>query len=428
MSFFTGGIHPSFNKVQDSIEVAKIPRRVILPLSQHIGAPCEPLVKIGDTVKIGQKIAQSNKFISAPIHSSVSGIVTEISVKPHPVLNKCVAVVIESSGPLEWDNSVKKREDIDSLENVELVKIINNAGIVGLGGAAFPTHVKLSPPPGKRIDTVILNGAECEPYLSCDHRLMLEKTEEVLKGFLLIKKILKSRNAVIGTEQNKENSAAFFRNKITELGGKVGVQVLETKYPQGSEKMLIYAMTQRKVPAGGLPLDIGCLVINVQTAKAVYDAVYEGKPLIERVITIAGGVNKPKNILVKIGTPFKELIEECGGSKGQIGKIISGGPMMGISQYTDEVPVIKGTSGILVQLKNEINLENAGDCIRCSRCVDACPMNLMPNIITRLTKNDLIKQAQNFYPKDCFECGCCSYVCPSKIPLVHYIKLAKSSI
>jgi electron transport complex protein RnfC len=424
---FSGGVHPPYSKLtkRGKIEIAKLPKKVILPLRQHIGAPCKPLVRIGEHVKVGQKIADNDAFVSAPIHASISGRVTEIGEKPHPVLGKCKAIVIESDGKVDWFDEHKKI-DPSSIDNLR--KIIKEAGIVGLGGAAFPTHVKLSPPEGTIIDTIILNGAECEPYLTCDHILMIAKPEDILKGFLIIKKILNAKKAIVGIEDNKANAIHFIKEVIADK--KLGIEVisLPTKYPEGAEKQLIYALTGRKVPPGGLPKDVGVVVQNVQTAKAVYDAVVENKPLVDRVVTVTGAVKEPKNLLVKIGTPFKDLIEQCGGALGDVGKIISGGPMMGIAQSTDEVPVIKGTSGILVQLMADINLEEEQDCIRCSKCVDVCPMFLMPTMIATYSKKKMIDRAEEYNPLDCFECGCCDYACPCKIPLLKYIKKAKEEI
>lgn len=432
MHSFFGGIHPSYNKItrKDKIEVAPMPKRVILPLQQHIGAPCEPLVKADDKVKVGQKIAEAKAFVSAPIHASISGTVLGIAKAKHPVLGECNAIVIEASGKIEWDESVKKRDNIDKLTKDELKNIIKEAGIVGLGGAAFPTHVKLSPPPDKKIDTVILNGAECEPYLTCDHRIMIEQAEKIIKGLQVINKILEPEHCYIGIENNKENAIIFFEEKLKEmnLSEKIKIAKLKTRYPQGAEKNLIYAITKREVPnKGGLPMDVGAVVQNVQTAKAVYDAVYEGKPLVERVITVTGAVKTPKNLLVKIGTPVKELIEFCGGYEGSIGKVISGGPMMGIAQYTDEIPIIKGSSGILVQ-HEELIKEEERDCIRCGRCVDACPMKLMPTMIAQYAQKDELDKCDEYFATDCYECGCCGYACPSKIPLVHWIKYAKTEL
>ncbi len=424
MKSFFGGVHPDYNKTTEhkKIEVAVLPKKVIIPLSQHTGAPCEALVKIGDIVKAGQKIAESKAFVSAPVHASISGKVIEIAKKPHPIAGESLAIVIESDGRLEYDKSVKPRDNVDDIDRKELINIIKEAGIVGLGGAAFPTHVKLSPPPEKKIDTIILNGAECEPYLTCDHRLMIEETGKIISGLRLIMKVLDVKKAFIGIESNKENAIVFMKDK----SGNIEVVPLKTKYPQGAEKILIYAITKRKVPSGGLPMDVGVVVQNVGTAKAVYDAVYNGKPLIERCITVTGAVKEPKNLLVKVGNLFDELIAQCGGYKGEPAKLISGGPMMGIAQYTDEIPVIKGTSGILVLDKKEEYEERR--CIRCAKCVDVCPVNLTPNMIMANAKNDRIDAAKSFNALDCFECGCCAFVCPSKIPLVQYIKYAKAEI
>jgi electron transport complex protein RnfC len=427
---FIGGIHPAYNKItrKEKIRTAPVPQKIVIPLQQHIGAGCEALVNVGDFVKAGQKIGESKSFVSAVVHSSVSGKVIGIEKAAHPTLIEGRAVIIESDGKSDWDQSIKKREH-EKLGKDELRKIIKEAGIVGLGGAAFPTHVKLTPPPGKEIDTVILNGAECEPYLTCDHRIMLEQAERVLKGFLIIIKILEPKNSFIGIEDNKENAILVLEEKIEgmKLKDKIKVVKLKTIYPQGAEKNLIYSITKRKVPAGGLPMDVGVVVQNVQTAKAIYDAVYLGRPLIERVVTVTGAVKKPKNLLVRIGTPVRELIEFCEGIEGGVGKIISGGPMMGIAQYTDEVPIIKGSSGVLVQ-REELLSEEERDCIRCSRCIEVCPMQLMPTVIAQYAKKDDFEKAKENFALDCYECGCCSYVCPSKIPLVHWIKHAKTGL
>ena len=428
MLTFKGGVHPAYNKLtrKSRIEVAKLPKKVILPLQQHTGAACEPLVKAGDFVRVGQKIAESKAFVSAPIHASISGKVMGIAKAPHPVLGEYNSVVIESDGKIEWHDSVKKRENADKLTAKEIIDIVKEAGIVGLGGAAFPTHVKLSPPPEKKIDTLILNGAECEPYLTCDNRLMMEKPDEIIKGLKLIAKALNASNVFIGIEDNKQDAAAYLDAKLKKENENIKVITLRTKYPEGAEKMLIHAVTKRKVPSRGLPMDVGCVVSNVQTAKAVYDAVYEGKPLIERVVTITGDVNEPKNMLVKIGTQFKELIGQCGGYKGEPKKIINGGPMMGIAQVSGDVPVIKGTSGILVLADIERNEEER--CIRCGRCVDVCPMLLMPTAIAQYSDKENYEMADSYFALDCFECGCCAYACPSKIPLVEKIKKAKIKI
>ncbi|MBU0614559.1 MAG: electron transport complex subunit RsxC [Nanoarchaeota archaeon] len=423
-----GGIHPNYNKFtsKSKIEVAPSPKLVILPLSQHIGAPCEPLVNVGDTVKVGQKIAEAKAFVSAPIHSSISGTVKKIEDMPHPVLGKCKAIIIESDGKIDWDPTIKQRDNPMSLDKEELKNMIKEAGIVGMGGATFPTHVKLSPPKEKPINILILNGAECEPYLTCDHKLMIEKCTEIIKGALIIKKILDVQKVVIGVEDNKENAILVLREKIEEMNADIKVIALPTSYPQGAEKTLIYTVTGKVVPAGGLPMDVGAVVQNVSTAKAVYDAVYESKPLIERVVTVTGAVNDRKNLLVKIGTPVKQIIEFCGGYSGAASKLISGGPMMGIAQCTEDIPVLKGSSGILVLAKQPEAEEF--DCIRCGKCVEACPMQLMPTTIAQYAEKDMIEKADEYNAADCIECGCCSYVCPSKIPLVQKIKIAKNQI
>ncbi|MBW2974819.1 electron transport complex subunit RsxC [Candidatus Woesearchaeota archaeon] len=432
MKAYIRGIHPKYYKItrKDKTEVAPMPKKVILPLQQHTGAPCQELVKAGDEVKVGQKIAMSDSFVSAPIHASISGKVIGIEKARHPVLNECKAIIIESNGKIEWDGSIKDRGDAGRLGKDDLRGIIREMGIVGLGGAGFPTHVKLSPPPEKKIDTVILNGAECEPYLTCDYRVMLEHTERIIKGLQVIRKILEPKQSYIGIEDNKENAIALLEDKLEEMGLQDRIEVirLKTIYPQGAEKNLIYSITQRKVPnKGGLPMDVGVAVQNVQTVKAIYDAVYECKPLIERVVTVTGAVKRPKNLLVKIGTPAREIIEFCGGYEDSTGKIIFGGPMMGIAQYDDDVPLIKGSSGILVQ-KEEIIKDEERDCIRCGRCIDKCPMSLMPTMISQYAQKDDLEKCSEYSALDCYECGCCSYVCPSKIPLVHWIKYAKSRI
>ncbi len=429
MKSFFGGIHPKYNKVtrREKIKAAPFPKRVVIPLQQHIGAPCEAIVEKDDTVKAGQKIAEAKSFVSAPIHSSVSGNVLGIANSPHPTLGKCKGIVIEADIETKWHESVKKRDNVESLSKDELKNIIKEAGIVGLGGAAFPTHVKLSPPPDKKIDTVILNGAECEPFLTCDHRVMVEQTERILKGLKILMKILEPKQSYIGIEDNKENAIALFEEKLQDMKLDVKVVRLETIYPQGAEKNIIYSIIKRKVPAGGLPMDVGVVVQNVQTAKAVYDAVYDGKPLVERVVTVTGAVKEPKNLKVKIGTPVKELIEFCGGYDGAVGKIISGGPMMGIAQYTDDIPIIKGSSGVLVQ-KEDILKDEERDCIRCGKCVDKCPMNLMPTQISQFAQKGDFEKCKEYFALDCYECGSCSFVCPSKIPLVHWIKYSKNEL
>ena len=424
---FIGGIHPNYSKIteKEEIKVMKTPKKVVIPLSMHIGAPCKAIVSVGDRVKVGQKIGESEGFVSVPIHSSISGTVRLIREMAHPLGTNVNSIVIESDEQDEWDESVKARNNVDHFSKEELNKIVHEAGIVGLGGAAFPTHVKLSVK-DKKIDTVILNGAECEPYLTADHSLMAKEYEKIIKGLKLIMKIVGASNGIIGVEDNKADVVQAMSDRAKVIQGDISVVTLKTLYPQGAEKMLIYSLLGRKVPPRGLPLDVNVVVNNVGTSKAVYDAVYEGKPLIERVVTVTGAVKEPRNMLVKVGTLFDDVIKECGGANHNVKKIVSGGPMMGIAQKTAIVPVVKGTSGIL--LLDEIKVDEKLTCIRCSRCVDVCPMFLLPTTIAQHADKELYDLAESYNAVDCFECGCCAYVCPSKIPLVEMIKKGKVEI
>uniref|UniRef100_A0A7C4YA92 Ion-translocating oxidoreductase complex subunit C n=1 Tax=candidate division WOR-3 bacterium TaxID=2052148 RepID=A0A7C4YA92_UNCW3 len=423
---FKGGIHPEGHKeLTKSKEIVKVkpPQEVYIPLSQHTGAPSKPLVKKKDKVKVGTRLSEPNGFVSVPIHSPVSGIVDGIVNVYHCSGRKVEAVKIITEGE-ELEEGVGVERDISSLKKEELIEKIKMSGIVGLGGAAFPTHVKLSPPPDKKIDTVIINGAECEPYLTADHRIMLEKKKEIFGGIEVIRKILNPEKVIIGIEDNKIDA---YENLVKYKDKDVEIALLRTWYPQGGEKQLIYALTGRVVPAGGLPFDVGCYVQNVGTVVAIYEALRFGKPLYERVITITGGVEERGNYLVPIGTPVKYLLEIVK-PKGNIGKIILGGPMTGISIISDEVPVIKGTSGIIVQLEKEVFTDEQYPCIRCSSCVDTCPMSLMPTELEKLVGNGKYEEAEKMGIMFCIECGCCSYVCPSRRPLVHSIKVGKREI
>lgn len=428
---FSGGVHPAGNKELTSHKPtvsAAIPKRVIIPLSQHIGAPTKPLVVIGQEVRKGEKIGESGGFVSAPVHSSVSGRVTAIGNFPHIMGMDMASVVIESDGKDEWVAGMKETTDYQMLSPDELKKMVSDAGIVGMGGATFPTHVKLSPPKEKPIDVVILNGAECEPYLTSDHRLMLEKPTEIIEGLKILMRILNVKKGYVGIEANKPDAVEAMK-KAAAGSPEVEVWPVQVKYPQGAEKMLIKAIAGRTVPAGGLPMDIGVVVQNVGTAAAIHDAVRFGRPLIERYVTVTGrGVKNPRNFLVRIGTTFAQLIEEAGGLTDDAAKVISGGPMMGMSQHCLEVPVIKGTSGILVLPRSEVSTKPYGPCIRCARCIDACPMMLQPSLLGLFIEKGHYEDAREYNLMDCFECGSCTFVCPANRPMVQWVKRAKREL
>ena len=428
---FKGGTHPPHSKKATeslAIERANEPKVVVIPMQQHIGAPCEPIVQVGDEVKVGQKIGEAKGFVSSPVHSGVSGKVTAIEPRLYSGGTAVTCIVIESDMKNTISDDITPKGSLSDLSAEDIKNIIKEAGIVGMGGAAFPTHVKLTPPPDKKVDTVILNGAECEPYLTSDHRLMLEHPEEVVFGLQALMKVLGVKKGYIGIETNKPDAI----EKIFEMAkGIEGIEVvaLKTKYPQGAEKQLIHACTNREVPSGGLPADAGVVVNNVGTAAAVAKAIMTGMPLIERIVTVTGqGVNNPGNLMVKIGTSFREVIEQCGGLKGKTGKVIAGGPMMGITQFSLDVPVIKGTSGILVLTEEEARLPEPTNCIRCGKCVEACPINLMPVNLSAYSLANKHEQAEALNAMDCIECGACSFVCPAKRPLVESIRVSKREI
>ncbi|MEW9123049.1 MAG: electron transport complex subunit RsxC [Thermotaleaceae bacterium] len=432
MSFlsFRGGVHPPHFKEATArlkVERALEPKIVTIPLQQHIGAPSELLVKVGERVKVGEKIAEASGFVSAPIHSSVSGVVKQVGRMLTPT-GETMCVIIESDGLNEIHENVVPKGSIESLSGKEILNIIKEAGIVGMGGAAFPTHVKLSPPPEKKIDTVILNGAECEPFLTADHRLMLENPESIINGLKAMMKVLGVKQAYVGIEDNKKDAIEEMKKHVQKEEG-IHIVGLHTKYPQGAEKQLIYACTKREVPSGGLPMDVGVVVNNVGTAAAICNAIETGMPLVERIATITGkGVKEPKNLLIKIGTSFKEIIEQCGGYSGVPGKLIMGGPMMGLAQYTDDIPAIKGTSGILVLMPEEASLPEPRPCIRCGKCVEICPAFLQPLFISGYALQNMHETAEKYNALDCIECGSCSFICPSKRPLLQSIRVSKREI
>ena len=427
---FRGGIHPSYSKSfteKVALERANEPMTVIIPLQQHIGAPCEPIVKVGDMVKVGQKIGEASGFVSAPVHSSISGTVKKLAAVDTPN-GKIVSVIIESDGENTLDESVVSKGSLEKLTSQEIVSIVKEAGITGLGGASFPTHVKLVPPAEKKVDSIVLNGAECEPYLTADHRLMLENPESVIFGLKALMKAVGVEKGYIGVEDNKKDAIEALKNASSSESN-IEIVELETKYPQGDEKRLIDATTGRKVPVGGLPMDVGVVVNNVGTAAAIATAIQTGMPLIERIVTITGdAISTPRNLIVKIGTPFKEVIEQCGGYKGEPGKIIMGGPMMGAVQFTDEVPVIKGTSGILVLSEELSRTPENSQCIRCGKCVGVCPVYLQPIAIRNLSIRERHEETEVLNVLSCIECGSCSYICPAKIPLLQSIKVSKHDV
>ncbi len=427
---FKGGVHPPHNKRHTeslAIEVLAAPSKVVIPLSQHLGAPARILAKRGDEVRIGQLLAEAGGFISAPVHASVSGTVSAVADFPHPLGKHVIAVEIENNGKDEtvaYSGLGKKwRETAGD----EIVRMISAAGIVGMGGASFPTHVKLSPPSNKPIDVLILNGAECEPCLTADHRLMLEKTDEILWGMLILKKVLGAQRAFVGIEDNKPDAIAKVGEALAPGGDFEAVSVarLRTKYPQGGEKQLINAITKRQVPSGGLPMDVGCVVHNVGTAYAVWDAVVNGVPLYQRVVTVTGPtVDKPANLLVRIGTPMRFVLEHCGTDLVHTKKVIMGGPMMGLAQVLLDAPVVKATSGLVTSVETFPGIK-AHACIGCGNCVKACPIHLVPSTLAKMVDKGMYEDADSFNVLDCIECGACAYVCPSKINLVHFMKLGK---
>lgn len=423
---FERGVHPSYYKEQTSskpIETPALPKAVVVPLQQHVGASNEPLVKKGDMVEEGLRIGDVSAYISAPVHASLSGKVKDIDVCQTPSGARSLAVFIEGDGSSRDWPAVPGAGDL-SPEAVR--EAIREAGVVGMGGAAFPTSVKLSIPKGRSIDTFILNGCECEPFLTADHRVMVEEPHKAVKGLMALMKATGAKAGIIGIEENKPDAVHAMQKAINGASA-LKIIVLETKYPQGAEKMLIRAVLGRKVPLGKLPLDAGVVVNNVGTAVAAYDALYHKKPLIERVITVNGSVNEPKNLRVRIGASFGDVIALCGGVKSGVTdvEVLNGGPMMGIAQSSLLTPVVKGTSGVTVLSSGDIKPLKYDPCIKCARCVEACPMGLMPYKLGDQGRTHMGAEFTSWGGFACIECGCCSYVCPAKRPLLQWIRVGK---
>ena len=431
-TFRIGGIHPKENKYSagKSIETITIPAQVVVPLAQHIGAPCQPVVKRGDEVKVGTLLGKSVGFVSANIHSPVSGKVKKIDKALDTSGYKRDAVFIDVIDD-EWEDTIDRTDTLVrecNLDAKQIIAKIAAAGIVGMGGATFPTHVKLTPPPGTKAEVLIINGVECEPYLTADHTLMMEKTEEVFVGIEILMKAVSVIRAVVGIENNKRDAIDRFR-LIAKDYPSIEIQPLKVQYPQGGEKQLIDAVLRRQVPSGALPISVGAVVQNVGTAFAVYEAVQKNKPLIERLVTVTGkDVTNPCNVLSRIGIPLSNLIEYAGGLPETTGKVVSGGPMMGKAIGSIDIPVTKGTSGVLIIPTLEARRKQMKDCIKCGKCVNICPMGLNPTTLMTLTEYEVWDKAEKEKITDCIECGSCSYICPSDRPLLDYIRLGKGKV
>ena len=422
-----GGVSVHHQKITENCETVKmdLPKKVLIPMLQHIGAVCEPTVKKGDIVKVGQKIGDSSAFISSPVHSSVSGKVTNVKPVLYPGGFEVMSVEIETDGLQEVHESVNPPGD---LSNAEAIKAIRESGIVGLGGAGFPTSVKLCPPPGKHLDTLVINGAECEPYITSDYREMIENPDGIIEGTKIIMDLTGIKNAVVAIEKNKPEAIKIISKKVEKIPG-ITVKSLKTMYPQGAEKQLIYATTGRKVPSGKLPAEVAVLVQNINTASFIAEFIKTGMPLIKKKVTVDGSaVSQPKNVEVLIGTSLNDVFEFCGGFSEDPYKVIMGGPMMGVTQFSLENSVVKHTNALLAFNKQEAVLTEETACIRCAKCVNACPMGLMPLFINSCVVNGKIEESENYNPLDCIECGCCSYTCPANRHLVQSIRYAKAEI
>lgn len=430
-STFKRGIHPHDHKEHTNkrpVEYVLPNETVTLLMQQHIGAPANPIVKKGERVLLGQVIGEQNGFISSPVHATISGTVKDIKPIQHPNGFMTTGIVIENDGLYEEIETIKPRQRIDHLQREDIINIIKDAGIVGMGGAGFPTYVKLSPPPDKKIDHIIVNGAECEPYLTSDDRVMLEETNRIIMGLKVVLSLFPDAVGKIGIETNKPEAI----KKMTDaaLGSeKIDIVGLKPKYPQGAEKQLIYSITKREVPTTGLPADVGCIVLNIDTVVAIHRAIYRGRPLMRRIVTVSGGaVNTPSNIKVRIGMTYREVIEAAGGLKEEPAMVISGGPMMGVAMYNLDVPIVKASSSILCLSKEEVYQEKEVNCIKCGKCVAACPMNLLPNELNKFAVHEEEENFKKYKGMACIECGSCSYVCPSNRYLLQSIRTTRRTI
>lgn len=428
-STFPGGIHPLYCKeFTNTIPIQDIipGERVTISLHQNIGAACKPLVKVGDSVLVGQKIGDSDAFLSSPVHSTVSGTVKKIARLVQANGLKEEAIVIANDG--QYQTTKMETKPLSELSRDEILHLIREAGIVGLGGAGFPTHIKLNPPKHKKIEYILINGAECEPYLTSDHRIMLEETEKLIQGLEIILRLFPGAKGIIGIEDNKADAIEAIQGAIC---GKenISICVMETKYPQGAEKQLIYSATRRKVPSGKLPADIGCIVDNVDTTVAIANAVLEGIPLLRRIITMSGeNIAKPANYRVPLGVSYRQLIEASKGDPESAVKIVNGGPMMGLAMFNYDVPIVKTSSCILLLSPKEASIDLESACIKCGRCTRSCPMKLLPLELDRFARNGDDARFLRYHGLDCIECGSCSYVCPAKRHLVHSIRVKKREL
>ncbi len=432
-TFRIGGVHPSENKLSagKAIETLALPKQAVFPLSQHIGAPATAIVKKGDVVKVGTKIAEAGGFVSAPIFSSVSGKVNKVDTVIDASGYRKPAIYIDVEGD-EWEESIDRSADLKrecNLTPEEIVAKIKEAGVVGMGGACFPTHVKLCPPPGCKAECVIINAVECEPYLTADHRLMLEKPDQIIVGVSILMKAAKVNKAYIGIENNKPDAIKLMTEKAASYAG-IEIVPLKVKYPQGGEKQLVDAVINRQVPAPpAIPVNVGAVVQNVGTAYAVYEAVQKNKPLFERIVTVTGkSLKNPSNFLTRMGTPMSQLIDAAGGMPEDTGKVIGGGPMMGKALANTEVPICKGSSGVLLMNAKEASRAEAQPCIRCAKCVSACPMGLEPYLLATLSSLQDWERVEKEDITSCIECGSCQFTCPSHRPLLDYIRMGKTTV